>query len=410
MKKPGKIKAAVMHWLGIDSLLSTDTGYPLAQEAGETITPGTAMTIPAVWACVSIISETIATLPLKLYLRSGDGRIEATNHPLYRALGAQPNADMTAVEFWQAFVASMLLWGNGYAEKIVSGNRIIGLILIPPGNITRTCDARGRIEYRIYIKGNTRILSESQVMHVPALSVDGRIGITPICAGAKMFGSSQAANSASTSTFEKGLHPTVAFKYPQVMKKEQRDDARDTIKSLSGAMMAGNPVILEAGMDVVTIGINPHDAQLLESRNFSVEEVARWFRVPPFMIGHTTNSTSWGTGIEQQMIGFVRFTLRPWLTRIEQSISKSLLTPVEKASYFAEFNIEGLLRGDSAARREFYASALQNGWMNRDQVAAKENLPKIPGGEIYTVQSNLIPLDKLGTISEDEAVRNAPGG
>jgi len=145
------------------------------------------------------------------------------------------------------------------------------------------------------------------------------------------------------------------------------------------------------------IGIKPSDAQLLETRAFSVEEICSWFRVQPFMIGRAADGqTNWGTGIEQQMIGFITFTLRPWLARIEQAISKDLLRPDEQDTYYAEFSLEGLLRGDSAARQSFYSSALQNGWMSRNDVRRLENMPNIDGGDIFTVQSNLIPIDQLG--------------
>src|SRR5690606_40882157 len=140
------------------------------------------------------------------------------------------------------------------------------------------------------------------------------------------------------------------WKYPKVLRADQRAEARETIKKISGAVNSGEPAILEADMDVGTIGINPDEAQMLESRGFSVEEVCRWFRVPPFMVGHAEKSTRWGTGIEQQMSGFLTFTLRPWLRRIEQSITKDLLLPAERPRYFPKCNVEGLLRGDSAAR------------------------------------------------------------
>jgi HK97 family phage portal protein len=190
--------------------------------------------------------------------------------------------------------------------------------------------------------------------------------------------------------------PTTAFKFPQLLKDNQREQAREAIAVISGALNSGKPAIFEAGMDSMRIGIDPKDAQLLESRAFGVEEICRWFRVPPFMVGHSEKSTSWGTGIEQQQIGFLQFTLRPWLTRIEQGINTMLLTPAEQGRYYAEFNVDALLRGDSAARREMYASATQNGWMSRNEVRAKENMPPIDGGDTYTVQSNLIPIDQLG--------------
>src|SRR5690606_26192094 len=171
--------------------------------------------------------------------------------------------------------------------------------------------------------------------------------------------------------------PTVAFTMQQVLKPEQREGFRETMKEVSGALNAGKSPLLEGGMDAKTIGINPKDAQLLESRAFSVEEICRWFRVPPWMVGHTEKSTSWGTGIEQQMIAFLTFTLRPWLTRIEQTINRQLLSPADQPRYYAEFNIEGLLRADSAARAAFYSTALQNGWLNRGEVRSEEHTSEL---------------------------------
>jgi HK97 family phage portal protein len=173
-------------------------------------------------------------------------------------------------------------------------------------------------------------------------------------------------------------------------------------------MSAGDPAILEAGTETGTIGIDPADAQLLESRGFSVEEICRWFCVLPYMVGHAEKSTSWGSGLEQQQIGFLTFALRPWLKRIEQSIQRSLLTPAEKSTYFAEFAIEGLLRADSKARSAFYASALNNGWMNRDEIRKLENLPPMDaGGEVFTVQSALVPIDKLGQVPAANSAADA---
>lgn len=135
---------------------------------------------------------------------------------------------------------------------------------------------------------------------------------------------------------------------------------------------------------------------MLENRAFNVEDICRWFRVPPFMVGHTEKSTSWGSGLEQQGQGFATYTLRPYLARIESAIQKKLIPLADRKLYLAEFNLDGLLRADSAGRAAHYSTALQNGWMNRDQVRAKENMGKIPGGDVYTVQSNLLPLDKIG--------------
>lgn len=161
-------------------------------------------------------------------------------------------------------------------------------------------------------------------------------------------------------------------------------------------------------MEAGTIGINPADAQLLESRAFSVEEICRWFRVPPFMVGHSEKSTSWGTGIEQQMIGFLTFTLAPWLRRIEQAISKDLLSPAERLRYYPKFSVEGLLRADSAARAAFYSAMVNNGIYTRDEVRELEDREPMGGNAaVLTVQTALAPLDSLGQTTPEQQARAA---
>ena len=205
-----------------------------------------------------------------------------------------------------------------------------------------------------------------------------------------------AANSAN-STFEKGLAPTIGFKYSNFLKKEQREEFRENFENMAGAINAGKPVLLEGGMDPVTIGIKPSDAQLLESRAFSIEEICRWFGVPPHMVGHSEKSTSWGSGIEQQMIGFLTFTLRPLLKRVEGAISKDLMTAAERTRLKARYNVEDLLRTDSKTRAEFLRLMVSEGIMTRDEARLKENLkPKGGNAAVLTVNSANMPIDKLG--------------
>jgi HK97 family phage portal protein len=251
------------------------------------------------------------------------------------------------------------------------------------------------------IDGTQRDIPDKNIFRIPGFTTDGNWGLSAIEYGSGIFGSALAASNASNSTFEKGLLPTVAFTIDRVIQKDQRDDFRTAVKAISGAMNAGESPLLEGGMDAKMIGINPKDAQLLESRSFSVEEICRWFRVPPHMVGHTANSTSWGTGIEQQMIGFLTFTLRPWLTRIEQSIRKDLMSPQDQMKYYAEFSVEGLLRADSASRATYEAQMVNNGIMTRDEVRELENLPARGGNaDVLTVQLALAPLDEIGKQNE----------
>lgn len=404
--RPGLIKSALQacaRWAGIPVDAGDGIAYNLAgrDDCGQ-LFPGmsakAALRISAVWACVSLLSDTISTLPLVLYRRTSNGRVPDKEHPLYRVFAMMPNTEMTSSQFLGATIATMLLRGVAYWEKQINAGRVIGLKFLAYDCLSVTKDINGNKTYRYTENGKTREIPASRVVSIIGFSLNGKDGLSSIQYAANVFGAARSAETAAASTFWRGLLQTVFFKFPSVLREDQRKEARATIESMSGALNAGKPVIMEAGMEAGNIGINPVDAQLLESRAFSVEEICSWFRVQPFMIGRASQGqTNWGTGIEQQMIGFVTFTLRPWLKRIEQSIQKDVLAPEERSSHYAEFGLEGLLRGDSAARAAFYSSGLQNGWMNRNIVADLENLPKPPGGEKYTVQSNLIDLEQLGT-------------
>jgi HK97 family phage portal protein len=410
-QKPGKIKSAILNWLGFGFADADHWAqwYGRESEAGITVSSDKALTLSSVWACTRLVAQTIATLPVGLYERLPDGsRRLADNLPVARLIHSKPNADMTAVMFWESIIGNALLHGNGFAEKKRSAGRIVALEFLCSERLTWCRKLNGEIEYRYTeIDGKQRIIPEDDIFHVPGFSLNGRFGMSVIKYGVEVFGSALAGNSAANGTFKNGLSQTVAFTIDRVLKPEQRADFRLSVDAISGAMNAGKPAVLEGGMKAETIGINPTDAQLLESRVFSIEEVCRWFGVPPSMIGATDKASSWASSSEQLNLWFLQYGLRPWLKRIEQAIWSSLLTPVEQMKYYAEFSVEGLLRADIAGRTAFYASALQNGYLNRSTVAMLENLPAIPGGDVYTVQSNLIPLDQLGTGVESQAVRAA---
>lgn len=360
--------------------------------------PHSTLTLSAAWACVRLISETIATLPLALHERTPAGKRRATSHPLHRIIHDGPNPDSSAAVFWESVVAAMLLRGNARCEKLEVGGRLVGLQFLSPDRLSISCDSHGIRQYRYNGEdGRQREIPGSRVWTIPGFSLDGQEGVSVIRCGIRVFGSALAADTAAASVFKNGLMPTTVWKYPNVMGKLQRSDARAAIKKISGAVAAGTPVVLEAGMDVDTIGIPPDEAQLLESRAFSVEEVCRWFRVPPFMVGHSEKSTSWGTGIEQQMIGFLTFTLGPWLKRIEQAISKDLLPAAERRRYYPKFAVEGLLRADSAGRASFYNLMVSHGVLTRDEVRELEDREPMGGNAaVLTVQSAMTTLESIG--------------
>lgn len=411
----GRIKSSFLKWLGVPISLTDGSFWSawggMGSSSGETVTADSALQLSAVWSCVRLIAETIATLPLNLYQTKPDGtRVLAKQHRLYTVIHSQPNAENTAAEFWEVIVASMLLWGNGYARKLRSAGVLIGLELMLPQRTTVKRLTSGALQYTYRnVDGTVSTLAEGDVFHVRGFSLDGLMGLTPIQYAREVLGNSTAANKTSASVFRNGLRPSGVLSTDQILQKEKRAEIRtDLAEQFGGAMQAGKTMVLEAGMKYQAITMNPGDVQLLETRAFNIEEICRWYRVPPFMVGHSEKSTSWGTGIEQQTLGFLTFTLRPWLTRIEQAARRSLLRPGERDQFYAEFSVEGLLRADSTGRAAFYSTMTQNGLMTRDECRAKENLPPMGGNAaVLTVQSALLPIDKLGEHTTATAAQDA---
>lgn len=374
-----------------------------AVEAGVEVTPKAVMQLDAVWSCVRLISETIATLPLAMYERTSAGKRVAPQHPLYFVIHDQPNADSTASVFWEAMVAAMLLRGAGRAEKLYVGEQLVGLAYLDPDKLTCTRDYNtGRKKFTYPRQNGTlREIPEARIWTIPGFTLDGINGVSVIAYGAKVFGNAMAADKAAAQTFKSGLLQTVYYKMAAFLNPKQRAEFK---ANLLGSVERGETPLLEGGTSVESVGIKPADAQLLESRGYSVEAICRWFRVPPWMVGHTEKSTSWGTGIEQQMIGFLTFTLAPWLKRIEQAISKDLLRPAERTRYYPKFAVEGLLRADSAARAAFYAVMKNNGLMTSDEIRELEDLPPMGGNAaVLTVQSAMTTLDSIGAATAGDA-------
>ncbi|WP_156362532.1 phage portal protein, partial [Xylophilus sp. Leaf220] len=241
--------------------------------------------------------------------------------------------------------------------------------------------------------GSLREIATANIWTIPGFTLDGINGVSVIQYGAKVFGAAIAAEKAAATTFRNGMLPTIYYKVATFLKPDQRKEFK---KNLAGTIERGEAPLLEGGTEAGTLGINPSDA------------ICRWFRVPPWMVGHTEKSTSWGTGIEQQMIGFLTFTLGPWLRRIEQAIAKDLLTPGERTRYYAKFAVEGLLRADSAGRAAFYGAMVNNGILTRDEVRELEDREPMGGNAaVLTVQSAMTTLDAVGTATETTQARAA---
>ena len=379
------------------SLTNSDSWPTERSYAGVAVNEASVLGLSAAWACVNLLAGTIASLPLMVYRTDRNGnRIPARDHPLYRVLHDSPNYDQTAMDFWEGGVAALELRGNLHARIERTAGRVSALVPVFDPTVRRM--PNGSLRYRWTDDGKSFDEPEENVFHVRGFGGSPLGGLSTLSYGRQVFGLSSAINTAASTTFANGMRPSGVLTAGGPLQTDQFGVVEKALQEkFVGAVNAGRPMLLAQGMTWQQLTINPDDAQMLESRAFSIEEIARLFGVPPHMIGHTEKSTSWGTGLEQQTIGFVTFTLRKRLKRIEQAIMKQLLTVADRAAgVTVEFNLEGLLRGDSAARAAFHQSGLQNGWTTINEVRALEGLPPVAGGDVPRMQMQNVPITEAG--------------
>ncbi len=396
-QQPGRVKSALLNWLGVPIGLTTGEFWQEwfgTSSSGKVVTADKIIRLSTVWACVRLLSESVSTLPLKIYERQSDGsRKLAQNNLAYQILCRRPNPEMTPSRFMLMIVASICLRGNAFVEKLYIGSKLVSLVpLLPQNMVVKRLDS-GKLQYTYTENSVKRIIPVDRMMHIRGFGLDGVCGMMPTMAGVDVFGAAMSVDEAAAKIFENGLQSTGFLSSKTALNKEQRERLRQNLQSFIGSKNAGKLMVLENELTYQNVTMNPEAAQLLESRSFSIEEICRWFRVPPFMVGHTTKQSSWASSLEGMNMLFLTHTLRPLLVNIEQEISRCLLNSDE--DLFAEFSVEGLLRADSAGRAAYYTSALQNGWMSRNDVRRLENMPPIEGGDIYTVQLNLTQLKNL---------------
>lgn len=400
--KPGRVKSALLNWLGVPIHLTDGAFWQewsgRTSASGQSVSVDSAMQLSAVWACVRLLSETVSTLPLKVYRRLPDGsRQTARDHPLYRLLSQSPNAEMTPGRFMLLVVASICLRGNAFVEKIKVGRRVVALVPLLPQNMVVKRLENGRLQYT-YTEGSAkRVIPADNLMHIRGFGLDGVCGMHPVMEGREVFGAAMAAEEAAARVFSQGMQSSGVLTHESgALKPEQREKIRKSLATFTGSKNAGKLMVLEAGLKYQGITMNPEAAQMLQTRALNVELICSWFKVPPFMIGHMDKQSSWAASVEAQNMHFLTSCLRPILDNIEQEISRCLIDPSERDEVYPEFAVEALLRADSAGRAAYHATALQNGWMSRNEVRALENRTPIPGGDVYTVQVNLAPLHQIG--------------
>jgi len=374
------------HWLAMIGQ------YFNQSAAGVTVTPQTALATSAVFACVRVIAETIASLPLHIYMRqSDDGKKLALNHPLYPVLHDSPNPWQTSFEFFEMQAAHCCLRGNAYNYIVRDGGNLIkGFVPLNPDRIQIDIGGDFDEPQILYIyqpdpknrRNETMKFDQDEIWHLRGMSGDGIMGYSVLEKARETIGLTMAAEKHGSKYFANGARPSGVASTPRRLNENARKNLRESI----GAAISGDNVfkvlLLEEDLKWQQIGINNVDSQFLETRKFQVEEIARIFRVPTNLIGHTDKTATFASA-EHFDIAFVKHCIRPWVARIEKSINKNLFGEKQGRKYFAEFKLDGLLRADTKSRYEAYASALQNEWMTRNEVRALENLNPVPDGDQF---------------------------
>lgn len=339
----------------------------------------TAQSVSAVYACVGAISETVASLPLILFKREGEDRQRATDHPLYRVLHDQANDQQTALEFREWMMASVLLRGNAYAkiQRRYDG-QVTALLPMSPDRVSvlRVGDKLG-YEYTDYA-GKVERLLQTEVLHLRhRLGDDGVLGVSPIAAAKAVIQLAISERDHGVSTFANNTKLSGILKIPGKLNQEQKRQLSDSWNTQHGGSNSGKTAILESGTEFQPISMTLEDAEWIAARQFSVEETCRLFRVPPTIVGDLRHG-NYSNSVELAR-QFVTMTLRRHLVAWEQSISKQLLTEAGRRIYFAEHQVEGLLRGDAVNRADFYTKGIDAGWMLPSEARRLENLPTIQG-------------------------------
>jgi len=347
-----------------------------------------------VYACVRVIAETVASLPLHVYQYTDEGSEKALSHPLYRILHDEPNSEMTSFILRETMLTHLLLWGNSYCQILRDGRgRILGLYPLLPEKMQVDRDNNGTLLYDYTAQGGSVArLRPEDVLHIPGLGFDGIIGYSPIALEKNAIGLGMAAEEYGSRFFSNGATPSGVLTHPNTVKNPAA--LRESWNAAyGGSANSGKVAILEENMKFERISMPNNEAQFLESRKFQVAEICRIYRVPPHLVGDLEHATF--SNIEHQSISFAMHTIRPWLVRIEQAMNKTLFPEREKGDFYVRFNIDGLMRGSYKERMDGYAIGRQNGWLSANDIRELENMNPLSdedGGNEYMVNGNMIPI------------------
>lgn len=370
-----------------------------SSSAGKTVNAQSAMTVSAVWACVKRSAELVSTLPVHLYEKDSTGNEVEIGGDLAEILTSSPNSEQTSEEFWEGMITHLLLQGNSFAEQKFIGTRLVGLTPLFGMSPERAAD--GQLRYAFNDRGRKEYLPSAKVFHLRGFGDGSGLGMSPIKFGANSMGLSIAAEETAGKLFSNSMMLSGLLTSDQTLSADQRVQLQAIIDAYTGSDKAGKILTLEAGLEYNAMQINPDDAQLLESRRFNIEDVCRWFGVPPIVIGHSADGqTMWGSGVEAIMLSWLTTGINPLLRKIEGRILKDLI-PLEKRKLWKlRFNREAMLQMDSKAKGEFLSKMTTSGVMSRNEARGNINLPRVDGADDLTAQTALAPLGQLGANNE----------
>ena len=378
--------------------ISGPMGYATASPVE--VNEDSAMQLSAVWACVRLLSETVASLPVNVYRKTATGRELAPDHWLSLLMARKPNRYQTKVEFFETLMLNLALHGNAYAKITKVGGKIRSLLPLMASQIETKLLADGSVVHLYHADGNVDVLSAESVWHVK-LYGNGIVGKSPLAFGRNMFGIAQAAEQSVGKIYANGGKPSGVLSFDRLLTPAQRASVRENFATLTTGT-DDRLLVIEQGMKFDAVSMSPQDIELLASRKHQIDEIARWFGVPSILINQNEGSTTLGSSTAEIISGFYKLNLRPYLERIEASVKTWLFTPEEANQYEFEFDFEGLLRSDLKSRLEGYRTAVAGTILTPNEVRRIEGWPRVEGGDVLLSQVNMTPIEKLGQV--------APGG
>lgn len=418
MAAPFKLYQSIADEVAKERRLSLQDGLGWSQlgggqsHAGKTVTMNKAMTLATVWACIRVTAQAVSSLPSAMFEKRADNdHAPVDGDDIGEVLCDSPNQDQSPLEFWEEMVAWLVTRGNAYAERREIGRRLASLEPLNLFDPQPFRDSENRLFYRFTDRGKTEILPREKVFHLKGFGQGLRnrdLGLSPIAYGIHSIGAAMAADEASGKMFGNGMQASGVLSADQTLKSDQRKQLQTIMEAYAGSSRAGKLMILEAGLTYKQLSLNPDDAQMLETRRYSVEDVCRWWGTPPIIIGHAgEGQTMWGSGVEQIFLAWRVLGIDPILNRIEWAVWKQIIRAGRNPRLFLEFNREAFLQMDSKAKAEFLSSMVQNGLMDRNEGRQKLNLRNREGADRLTAQTNLAPLEALGNSSDGNAARAA---